>query len=71
MIGLIVTFVYLIIGVALFFAFWRFLAMEDDDFGNKFVSLMLLFFWPVTITFVVIFTIISGLLDAGKKVMKK
>jgi len=62
---------YFAIGIALFFAFWRWIADGDDDGGDNFMSLMLLFLWPGAIAVVVFFTLIMGLLDLGKKVMRK
>jgi len=61
---------YFAIGTALFFAFWRWIALEGDEAGNNFTSLALLFIWPAAIATIGICLLICFLLDCGKKVMK-
>lgn len=62
---------YFIIGLVLFFSFWRWGALEGDDVGNKTMSFLFLLFWPVTIVFMVIFVAWFELVNCGKRVMKK
>lgn len=62
---------YFATGIALFFGFWRWVADGDDDVGDQFMSLMLLFLWPGTLTFIGFVLSMGIILDLGKKVMKK
>ncbi len=71
MIELSVALAYLLIGLALFFSFWRWCAIEGDNAGNNIVSLMLLFLWPVTLSALAFGAFMTWLLDSGEKVMKK
>lgn len=61
---------YFAIGIALFFGFWRWVAMEGDEEGNNLMSLSLLFIWPVAIGTIGILLIIDFILGCGRKVMK-
>lgn len=65
------VFGYFSVGLALFFAFWRWAAWDDDYSGNNVVSCMLLFLWPLTLLLLAFILLMCWLLDCGKKVMKK
>lgn len=62
---------YFAVGLALFFSFWRWLALEGDGAGNNWMSFSLLFLWPVVIPFIAAIALWCLLLKCGKKVMKK
>lgn len=62
---------YFAIGISLFFGFWRWLADGDDDSGDQFMCLMLLFLWPGTLALIGFVLSMEIVLDLGKKVMKK
>jgi hypothetical protein len=71
MIELLVVLAYFAIGIVLFFSFWRWCALEDDNTGNAVTSFMLLFFWPLTLGVLALCLAWVNLLVRGKEVMKK
>ena len=62
---------YFAIGVAGFFAFWRWFSDDNDDAGDKFAAFSILFAWPLVAVCLAFWFVMAGLLVLGKKVKKK